>query len=692
MKHKLTFFAVLMMAMAFSHSVKAYDVSYMLPNGIDLYFNIEGNHAVVTYPGQAENGCYWCGASTPWGSISIPDSVTYNGIKYPVTAIGEYAFYHCYDITSVTLPNTITVIGDHAFSSCESLSSIVLPNSITDLGNWTFTQSGLSSVSIPTSVTSIGNFTFSDCPLVSITIPNSVVYIGCNAFANCSNLESVSIGNSVTTIDTGAFFWCFNLHSIVLPNSLTTIRFLAFYNSGLNSVSFGNSVSTIEAWAFAHCPLYDPVTLPSTLLTIGDTAFLNARMLYYSGTATGSPWGALCVNGYVEDSLYYTSNAKDTLTGAKKEITSAIIPNTVVKIGRLAFEGCTDLSSVSMPDSLLSIGDAAFLGCSSLVSIVVPQLVDTLGIQTFSFCTSLQDIFFNRIEPPSMDWLGVFSGTPETVNVHIPCGTLDEYASVLSCFSNFVMPDFEYQFSAMSENNSKGSVTETSAPTCSSPAVVFATASEGYQFSHWSNGTTDNPLELMVYCDTYVTAFFNSVPCTPDSIFIYDTVVFHDTTYVPVHDTTYINIHDTTYITLTDTVTNIVYDTVTNIVIDTVTNTVYDTTVVFITDTLWLHDTVYVHDTVYIHDTIVVGLDEVEAINAKIYTSNGQIVVESGDGMPLGDVQVFDMMGRHTPSPLRGTPSNLGGERQRYQFDVPASGTYLVKIGNRPARKVVVIK
>lgn len=89
----------------------------------------------------------------------------------------------------------------------------------------------------------------------------------------------------------------------------------------------------------------------------------------------------------------------------------------------------------------------------------------------------------------------------------------------------------------------------------------------------------------------------------------------------------------------------------------------------------------FVHDTIYIHDTIVVSVDEVDAINAKIYTSNGQIVVDGTEG---NTVWLYDVNGRilatkqdeHTPS----------------YFDVSASGTYLVKIGNHPARRVVVIR
>ena len=168
-------------------------------------------------------------------------------------------------------------------------------------------------------------------------------------------------------------------------------------------------------------------------------------------------------------------------------------------------------------------------------------------------------------------------------------------------------------------------------------------------------------------------------------VYIHDTTTIVDTLilteYIAVYDTTYINIHDTTYITQTDTVINTVYDTITNTVFDTITNTIHDTTVVYSIDTLWLHDTVFVHDTIYIHDTIVVGMDDVDAINAKIYTSRGQIVV---DGAENNTVWLYDVNGR--------VLATKQDEYSPLHFDVPATGTYLVKIGDHPARKVVVIR
>ena len=133
-------------------------------------------------------------------------------------------------------------------------------------------------------------------------------------------------------------------------------------------------------------------------------------------------------------------------------------------------------------------------------------------------------------------------------------------------------------------------------------------------------------------------------------------------------------------------------------VVDTV---VVDSTLVPVVDTLWLHDTqwlhdtihytifihdttvntIFVHDTIVIHDTIVVGIDDIETIDAKIYSSNRHIVVE---GAGSNTVRLYDINGRI-----------LATKQDDYaplRFDVHASGTYMIKIGNHPARKVVVIR
>ena len=52
------------------------------------------------------------------GAVVIPESIEYEGVAYAVTSIGKNAFWYCYGLTSVTIPNSVTSIGSRAFRDC----------------------------------------------------------------------------------------------------------------------------------------------------------------------------------------------------------------------------------------------------------------------------------------------------------------------------------------------------------------------------------------------------------------------------------------------------------------------------------------------------------------------------------------------------------------------------------------------
>ena len=80
-------------------------------------------------------------------SVNVSPIITYQGTTYRVTSIGDYTFYYCESLTSVTIPNSVTSIGWYAFKGCSSLTSITIPNSVKSIGEGAFLKcSSLTSV------------------------------------------------------------------------------------------------------------------------------------------------------------------------------------------------------------------------------------------------------------------------------------------------------------------------------------------------------------------------------------------------------------------------------------------------------------------------------------------------------------------------------------------------------------------
>ena len=407
----------------------------------DLYYNITNDTRVP----------YTVDVTRPWSNYAglttanIPETVTYNGITYSVTSIGDDTFRDCSSLTSVIIPNSVTSIGEAAFYKCSSLTSVNIPNSITSIGGGTFYGcSSLTSITIPESVTSIGVHAFSDCSsLTSITIPNSVTSIGDYAFDGCSSLpvednlryadtylvaavdkklSTYSIKEGTKWIARGAFYNCSSLTSITIPNSVTSIGSYAFYDcSSLTSITIPDSVTSIGDDTFRYCLSLTSITIPNSVTSIGDWAFHVCSSL----TSITIPNGVTRIG--------------DVAFMACSSLTSITIPNSVTSIGRGIFRGCrftkenfvnnstldaeannywgaefvdaeidgllirndtvidcrmfvTSLTSITIPNSVTYIGERAFENCSSLTSITIPNSVTYIGERAFDNCSSLNEV------------------------------------------------------------------------------------------------------------------------------------------------------------------------------------------------------------------------------------------------------------------------------------------------------------
>ena len=221
----------------------------------------------------------------------------------------------------------------------------------------------------------------------TVTDNNSITYnvtsIESYAFLYNNRLNSVTLPNSITYIGEFSFYWCTNLDSIVIPNSVTTIDDYAFSGcSSLRSLVISNSVTTIDESAFHGCTSLSTVTIPNSVTTIGFWAFKDVKHIIYHGTASGSPWGAWNMNGFVENEFIYNDSTKTTLIGYMGDNTNVVIPNGVITIER-AFYKNTNITSVIIPNSVTTIGNNTFYSCSNLTSIIIPNSVTSIGEYTF---------------------------------------------------------------------------------------------------------------------------------------------------------------------------------------------------------------------------------------------------------------------------------------------------------------------
>ena len=191
--------AAALLAFASGH---AYAYDFVVDN---IYYNITSDTDLsveVTYETSSYNSYS--------GDVDVPESVTYDGVDYTVTAIGDYAFAQCSELTAVTLPSTLVSIGKRAFTKCEALTSVQLPDAITSMGTYVFYKAtGLTELTIPAGTTEVPQCLALDCSaLESITLHDNITTLGTGCFRNCSALTSVTIPESVTKINTFAFNGC----------------------------------------------------------------------------------------------------------------------------------------------------------------------------------------------------------------------------------------------------------------------------------------------------------------------------------------------------------------------------------------------------------------------------------------------------------------------------------------------------
>ena len=373
-------------------TVAAYDFTV---DGI--YYNKNGTQATVTYKTRF---------NTYSGDVIIPETVTYNGITYTVTAIGTGAFNYCTSPTRVTIPNTVTTFQDEAFMNCEGLMSVNIPSSITSIGDYVFYGcDALPSLEIPSSVTKIGKYALSNCySLVDLTLPSSISTISTDAF-NSSKITNVHI--------TDLKAWCKISFGNNFSNPLEYAENLYVNGELMNDLVLPETVTTIKDYAFSGFQGLTSVTIPSSVTYIGNNVFTSCDSLTAVYINDLSAWCKISFYSYYSNPLSYAHHLY--LNG--EEIKDLVIPESVTSISNFAFSGGSNFTSVTFHESLTRIGELTFSNCTGLTNLDFPESLTSIGTSAFAACKGLTSIYI----PKSVTSIGerAFYNSPEVTSVEV---------------------------------------------------------------------------------------------------------------------------------------------------------------------------------------------------------------------------------------------------------------------------------
>lgn len=304
-------------------------------------------------------------------------------------------------LETVILPDSIVDINCSAFKNCPNL-SIDIPDTVNFIGiaallgvkniNYNGNSDGYPWGAVVVNGVSLNDSVYGmykdDGSYVSWNnmISSGLICSDAWGYKICNGIDKSKISGTIkfpyemTGLSTYAFNGCTQLKAVefspLFENAWwgtfdnTQIEILDFSKTNLGWIQSNNyaNMPNLKTVILDKTPLYDTIwgrkqiteiqtggfsnnpqmsiVVPSYITTIGENAFLNAKSVTYTGTATGSPWGAKLINGVA------TSSAKDAFI-IRNKIT--IISPTTVSDGNAKQNNDTSITPDYSEEDLLQM-------------------------------------------------------------------------------------------------------------------------------------------------------------------------------------------------------------------------------------------------------------------------------------------------------------------------------------------------
>ena len=407
---------------------------------------------------------YFCGAISEATDLTVPDSIYFNGRRYPVSYCGRNSsqgvldFTNATSVTSLTLPATInfiytlfpsTITGVHfqgenppliknySTNNFFNSATVWVPQSSYQAyknraqwgdngwNNATILYEGWAPITLTINIETAGTLMDS---LLAVTPDlsdfDTLIITGylndedLDIFYELTNIKMLDLSGTVAYFSN--FYGCSNLtklETVVLPPTVNSIGYSAFQGcSSLKNINLDNIIN-IKGYAFAGCLSLTQLDLSSVYNLEHDAFNMGNR---YS-------------DGYYDD---YGNNVSPALT-------SVILSDVLTDIPYYCFAGCK-LTSINFPASLLTIGSQA-LDSIKFDSIAIPEGVTRIDEGNFLNAKiitlpstivfekydgnriggdKLTDIYLNQVTP---QWNVLCSNYANQITLHVPYFSVSSY-------------------------------------------------------------------------------------------------------------------------------------------------------------------------------------------------------------------------------------------------------------------------
>ena len=310
------------------------------------------------------------GLSGSKGDIVVPS--THNGL--PVTRVKKEGF-RLTKIESITLPDSIVEIEESAFAECYDLTEVSLGKGVTTIGDSAFSDSrDIEEIIIPDSTLTIGNYAFASCWASFPSLGKNVKYIGDGAFYDCRDIVNAAI----------------------LPEGLTYLGSWAFAFTRIRMAYIPMSVTYIGIGAFSDNHLLEHISVDTeneNYASIGGVLYDKAQNEVLCFPSAKSPVSIREGVSYIGDASYYKcSYSGENLT----------IPESVIRIGELAFAGNYDLKTLTLGSNVVTMGAGAFSECNNLEEVTLNEGLKAIPDSCFTECGQLRSVSL----PSSVESIG----------------------------------------------------------------------------------------------------------------------------------------------------------------------------------------------------------------------------------------------------------------------------------------------